>query len=99
MRSGKRALYNGIEFETLSVGNHSIEENRISLFTMSVQDAIKFAFYKKEQFVFEKDVNLDEIEALFQMKKPIRTFKDLPVIRDLIAKEKIREYIKSLDFY
>ncbi|MED4693173.1 hypothetical protein [Peribacillus frigoritolerans] len=61
--------YKGKEFEPYSLGRHILDENEISLFSMDSNDVDCYGFEKLEQFVFKKNVPLDDIEAIIEMKK------------------------------
>lgn len=91
------AIFKGEEFETYAIGRFSLEQNEISLFSMHGEDVEKYGFHKQEQFVFKKEVSLDDIEALVEMKKPILKFKGIAEERTIIPKNEIAEYIKNLD--
>jgi hypothetical protein len=90
------AVFKGEEFETYAMGRFSLEQNEISLF-MHGEDVEKYGFHKMEQFVFKKEVSLDDIEALVEIKKPILKFKGIVEERNIIPKNEIAEYIKNLD--
>lgn len=88
--------YKGKEFEPYSLGRHILDENEISLFSMDSNDVDCYGFEKQEQFVFKKDVPLDDIESIIEMKKPILIFEDLPESRRVIPKEEVRDYLRKL---
>ncbi|WP_226654833.1 hypothetical protein [Pseudalkalibacillus hwajinpoensis] len=90
------ANYKGEEFETLSLGPFNIQEKKISLFTNSYVVAKKFDFYKQEQFVFVKEVPLQEIESLIEIHIPILEFRDLPTSRKVIEKSEIINYLSAI---
>lgn len=89
--------YKGKEFGPYSLGRHILDENEISLFSMDSNDVECFGFEKQEQFVFKKDVPLDDIEMIIEVKKPILIFEDLPESRKVIPRGEIRDYIMKLD--
>lgn len=89
--------YKGKEFEPYSLGSHILDQNEISLFSMDSNDEDCYEFEKQEQFVFKKDVPLDDIEAIIEMKKPILIFEDLPESRKVIPRGETRDFIMKLD--
>ncbi|MCK1994123.1 hypothetical protein [Peribacillus muralis] len=89
--------YKGKEFSPYSLGRHILDENDISLFSMDSNDVDCYGFEKEEQFVFKKEVPLDDIESIIEVKKPILIFGDMPESRKVIPKEAIRDYILKLD--
>ncbi|MFJ5751025.1 hypothetical protein [Peribacillus frigoritolerans] len=89
--------YKGKEFEPYSLGRHILDENEISLFSMDSNDAACYEFEKQEQFVFKKDVPLNDIEAIIEMKKPLLIFEDLPESRKVIPRGEVRDYIMKLN--
>ncbi|MEH6946106.1 hypothetical protein V7068_03395 [Bacillus sp. JJ634] len=92
-----KVKYKGNEYETYSLGMRNLEENRISLVSMDSDDVEKYGFEKQEQFVFKKEVSLDDIEALIEIKKPILTFKENLESRSVIPGNLVREYLKRLE--
>ncbi|MEY8730734.1 hypothetical protein AB9M92_00385 [Peribacillus frigoritolerans] len=89
--------YKGKEFEPYSLGRHILDENEISLFSMDSNDVDCYGFEKQEQFVFKKDVPLNDIESIIEVKKPILIFEELPESRKVIPREEVRDYIIELD--
>ncbi|MDP4553398.1 hypothetical protein Q9251_21315 [Alkalihalobacillus macyae] len=90
------ANYNGKEFETLSLGPFNIQEGKIPLFTKDFVEVEKFNFHKQEQFVFIKEVPLQEIESLVEINIPILKFKELPTTRRVIKSSEMIIYLKKL---
>ena len=88
--------YKGEEFETLSLGPFNNQEGTISLFTNDYVLAKKFDFYKQEQFVFVKEVPLQDIESLIEIHIPILEFRELPTSRKIIKRTEIKNYLKKL---
>lgn len=91
-----RVLYNGIEFEPLAVGKFSLDEKSITVSTSDRDIARNFGFIKKEQFVFDKSIPLDDIDALIEIKKPILKFKDQKEERTKIDHKDIKIYLANL---
>lgn len=89
--------YKGKEFEPYSLSRHILDENEISLFSMDSNDVDCYGFEKQEQFVFKKDVPLNDIESIIEVKKPILIFEELPESRKVIPREEVRDYIIELD--
>lgn len=89
--------YKGKEFEPYSLGRHILDENEIWLFSMDSNDVDCYGFEKQEQFVFKKDVHLDDIESIIEVKKTILIFEDLPESRKVIPRGEVRDYIMKLD--
>lgn len=89
--------YKGKEFEPYSLGRHILDENEISLFSMDSNDVDCYGFEKQEQFVFKKDVPLNDIESIIDVKKPILIFEELSESRKVIPREEVRDYIIELD--
>ncbi|MDM5304486.1 hypothetical protein [Peribacillus frigoritolerans] len=89
--------YKGKEFEPYSLGRHILDENEISLFSMDSNDVDCYEFEKQEQFVFKKDVPLNDIESIIEVKKPLLIFEDLPECRKVIPRGEVRDYIMKLN--
>jgi len=89
------AKFKGIYFEPFAgkVIATVLNENRILLFTSSEDIAQQFGFTKKEQFVFAKNVQLDEIDEIKVVKKPIAIFKNIPIIEEIINKNDIQKWL------
>ncbi len=91
------AIYKGKEFETYAVGSFCLLESHILLFSNVSKDIEEYGFVKEEQFVFKKEISLDEVEALVEIKKPILKFKGMTNSKRLIPNDSILEYIRNLD--
>lgn len=89
------AIYKGKEFETYAVGPYCLEKNSLALYSMEPSDMKTYSFEKKEQFVFKKDISLDEVESLVEIKTPILEFEGNPESRRLIPNNLIKEYIRK----
>lgn len=92
-----RLIFQGKEYEPFAIGKLVIENGKITLFSNDYLDYEQNGFEKKEQFVFVKEVSLDDIAALVEIKKPILKFKGIDEERNIIPKNEIAEYIKNLD--
>ena len=78
------------------LGPFNNQEGTISLFTNDYVVAKKFDFYKQEQFVFVKEVPLQDIESLIEIHIPILEFRELPTSRKIIKRTEIKDYLKKL---
>ena len=63
---------------------------------MDSHDVDCFGFEKQEQFVYKKEVNLNDIESLIEVRQPIFIFENLPESRKVIPKEEVRDYLSKL---
>ncbi|QUH30055.1 hypothetical protein [Vallitalea guaymasensis] len=93
-----KVMYKGLEFEPWAIGRFILENNSLSLFTQDTKIANQYNFIKKEQFVFKKDILLDEVDALIEIKKPILKFKYLDEVILSIKKEDIVDYLNKVYF-
>jgi len=91
------AVYKGKEFETYAVGPFCLEKNSLALFSMEPSDMDQYGFEKQEQFVFKKDISLDDVDALVEIKIPILSFAGNPVSRRLIPSNLIKEYLRNIN--
>lgn len=87
------AVYNGREFETNGVDSSTLEKNYILLFSMDYEDVNNYGFIKHEQFVYQKEVKLEDIDSLVEIKKPILKWENQPESRKTIPSNKIQEYL------
>ncbi len=87
------AIYKGKEFETYGVDSSTLEKNYILLFSMDYKDVNDYSFSKHEQFVYQKQVALDDIDALVEIKKPVLKWENQPELRKLIPNNTIQEYL------
>lgn len=74
-----------------------LENKSILLFTASEEIAKKMHFNKREQFVFEKSIKLDEIEELKIIRKPILVFKEKEITEEVINKDDVISWLKTLE--
>lgn len=88
-----RVLYKGKEYECLNVSKKTLDRKYITIYTSDSDIAKKYDFIKKEQFIFEKNAFLDEIEALIEIKKPILKFSHLKEERTKIMQNDIKDYL------
>ncbi|KOF56262.1 hypothetical protein AGR56_05200 [Clostridium sp. DMHC 10] len=91
-----RVLYKGNEYKCLKVAKETLDINYITIYTSDSDIAAKYEFIKKEQFIFDKDVSLDEIDALIEIKKPILKFNCLKEQRTKIEQKDIKDYLSKI---
>lgn len=91
-----KVVYKGREFIPWAVGKFILETDKISLGTNDEKEARSYAFEKMEQFVFKKDVPIDEVDALIEIKKPILKFQNMKEQFTRIEQKNIRNYINNL---
>lgn len=89
-----KLLYKGEEYEPFSIGELVIDDGKISLFSSDYESN---GFGKQEQFVFKKEVRIDEIDALVEIKKPILEFSGLPEERKVIPSIQVEKYLNDLN--
>ncbi|MGG0658426.1 hypothetical protein [Rummeliibacillus pycnus] len=90
-----KVIYNNIEFEPWSIGKYILNEEKISLFTSNSDLASLYGFTKEEQFVFKKEIKLNDIEALIEIKIPILKFNHMKEERTRIEQMYIKKYLKE----
>ncbi|WP_376847645.1 hypothetical protein [Camelliibacillus cellulosilyticus] len=66
------------------------------LSSRETKDMEDYGFEKREQFVFDKEVSLDDLDALVEIKTPILKFRGMPEERKVIPKSMIMEYIRKI---
>lgn len=91
-----KVVYKGREFIPWAVGKFILETDKISLGTNDEKEAKSYAFEKMEQFVFKKDVPINEVDALIEIKKPILNFQNMKEKITRIEQKNIRDYINNL---
>ena len=91
-----RVLYRGNEYKCLKVAKETVDINYITIFTSDSDIANQCGFIKKEQFIFDKDVSLDEIDALIEIKKPILKFSNLKEQKITINQKDIKNYLSNI---
>ena len=91
-----RVLYRGSEYECLKVNSKTLDVNYITISTSDTDIAEKYGFIKKEQFVFDKNILLDEIDALIEIKKPILKFSNLKEQKIMIERKDIKNYLSNI---
>ena len=88
-----RVLYKGSEYKCLKVNSQTLDINYITIYTSDSDIAKKYGFTKKEQFIFDKDVSLDE---LIEIKKPILKFSNLKGQKITINQKDIKNYLSNI---
>lgn len=91
-----KAIFKGSEYECLKVNSETLDANYITISTSDSDIAEKYGFIKKEQFIFDKNVFLDEIDALIEIKKPILKFSNLKEQKIIINQKDIRNYLSNI---
>lgn len=91
-----KAIFKGREYECLKVTKETVDINYITIFTSDSDIAVQYGFIKKEQFIFDKNVFLDEIDALIEIKKPILKFSNLKEQKITIDQKDIRHYLLNI---
>jgi len=91
-----RVLYKGSEYKCLKVSKETLDINYITIYTSDFSIAEKYGFIKKEQFIYDKDVLLDEIDALVEIKKPILNFSYLKEQKKIIEQKDVRDYLATI---
>ena len=91
-----RVLYRESEYECLKVNSKTLDANYITISTSDSDIAEKYGFIKKEQFVFDKNILLDEIDALIEIKKPILKFSNLKEQKIVIERKDIKNYLSNI---
>lgn len=91
-----KVVYKGREFIPWAVGKFILETDKIPIGTNDEKEAKVYAFKKMEQFVFKKDVPINETDALIEIKKPILNFQNMKEKITRIEQKNIRDYIKNL---
>ena len=89
-----KIIYKGEEYEPFSIGELVIDDGKISLFSSDFESN---GFEKKEQFVFKKEVSIDEIDALVEIMEPISGFHKLPEKRKVIPSIQVKKYLNNLN--
>lgn len=84
------------EYECLKVNSKTLDANYITISTSDSDIAEKYGFIKKEQFVFDKNILLDEIDALIEIKKPILKFSNLKEQKIMIERKDIKNYLSNI---
>lgn len=91
-----QVLYKGNKYKCLKVAKENADINYITIYTSDSNIAYQYGFIKKEQFIFDKDVSLDEIDALIEIKKPILKFNYLKESQTKIEQKDIRNYLINI---
>ncbi|EST12373.1 hypothetical protein [Sporolactobacillus laevolacticus] len=91
-----KLIYKGVEFLPLAVGKFSLDEKSITVSTSDRDIARNYGFIRKEPFVFDRSIPLDDIDALIEIKKPILKFKDQKEERTKIDHKDIKTYLANL---
>lgn len=90
-----KIIYQGKEYSPFTIGELVIENEKITIFSKDYVDYEKDGFQKKEQFVFVKEVAINNIEGIIEIKKPILDFKGLPEEKKYLSKNAISHDINT----
>ena len=90
--------YKGVYFSLFSsaIKPENVENGKFVIFTDSEKTAQQYAFEKKEQFVFLKQISADEIESIKIIQKPIKEFASSICENIIIEKDSVSEWLASL---
>ena len=91
-----KVIFKGMEYDCLKVDSETLDLNYITIYTSDSDIAEKYGFIKKEQFIFDKNVSLDEIDALIEIKKPILKFSFLKEKKITIVQKDVRAYLATI---
>ena len=91
-----KVIFKGIEYDCLKVDSETLDINYITIYTSDSDIAEKYGFIKKEQFIYDKNVLLDEIDALVEIKKPILNFSNLKEQKIIIDQKNLRNYLETI---
>lgn len=89
--------YCGKYFETFAgrITEDVLQEERVMIFTSSECIAEEMNFDKKEQFVFTKDIKLEDIEEIKIVNAPISIFVERGIKEIRIEKKDIRKWLHN----
>ena len=90
-----KIIYKGKEYDPFSIGELIIDRGEITIFCSDYEDYESNDFIKVEQFVFQKLVSLDEIDAIVEVIEPILEFNEFPKERKVIPSSQIEKYFRQ----
>jgi hypothetical protein len=88
--------YKGRRFETLTNITWLRDKGLVQIETKDTALAKELGFQRFEIIVFMKEIPLEEIENLIEIKKPVLKFKSVGVTETVIPKESIIQYLQNL---
>ncbi|WP_019377049.1 hypothetical protein [Virgibacillus halodenitrificans] len=91
-----KVLYKGEIFLPTAIGKFLLGNDSISIYSNNIEDMPRYGFDRIDKFIFEKEIALNDIDALIEYKVPILKFSDRDTEVNRINKENIREYISNL---
>ncbi|EOO34107.1 MULTISPECIES: hypothetical protein [Bacillus cereus group] len=91
-----KVIYKEKEFVPWAIGKFILEINKIPLGTSDEKEARNYGFEKMEQFVFKKEVPIEEVDALIEIKEYILKFRNMNEKVTRIEQKDIRSYLKNL---
>lgn len=90
-----KIIYKGKEYDPFSIGELVIDRGEITIFSSDYVDYESNGFIKVEQFVFQKQVSIDEIDAIVEVIEPILEFNKFPIERKVIPSIQIEMYFSQ----
>jgi hypothetical protein len=89
--------YQGQTFEILSdIDKLLLEDDEVILFTDNPSIAKSYGFRHYDNISFQKNIHLDEVERVTEIKIPILKFKGMESTKTIIEKDQILDYIMNL---
>jgi len=73
-----KIIYKEKEYDPFSIGEFVINSGKITLFSSDYEDYESNGFIKVEQFIFKKQVSVNEIDTLVEVTEPILVFNKFP---------------------
>lgn len=90
-----KIIYKGKQYDPFAIGDLVIDSGEITIFSSDYEDYESNGFIKVEQFVFKKQVSIDEIDAIVEVKEPILEFNKFPKERKVIPGIQIEKYLSN----
>ncbi|MEK3953181.1 hypothetical protein [Psychrobacillus sp. FSL K6-1464] len=90
-----KIIYKGKEYDPFSTGELVINSGELTLFSSDYEDYESNGFIKVEQFVFKKQVSIDEIDALVEVIEPVLEFNKFPKERKVVPSNQIEMYFRQ----
>lgn len=89
--------YQGQTFEILSgIGKRLLHDDVVILFTDIPAIAKRYGFRHYDNISYQKDIHLDEVDRITEIKIPILRFKGMESTKTIIDKDQIQNYIMNL---
>ncbi|AIF42604.1 hypothetical protein [Virgibacillus sp. SK37] len=90
------AIFKGVTFQTSGIGKHTLDEGELLLLSDNLQDISTHNFFREDKFVCHKNVALEEIDALIEMKNHILRFRRKGLVTTRINPSYINDYLQQL---